>query len=180
MLTTLYTAVTQQMDNVALSCLLAMANVAVSYCRDGLCRSGLWARWILTAILVLHIPRHIYHIHNSKFDSIQQSRTVRFIMKVESDLRYFYWLNNAPAIAFLFFICWLQWSSSLRFFSSFLKKKLSRMSWAVSLTQRLHFTRRALLIYTLTQLHPKLIWAIYLYMYSSTRNSVLIIISITH
>ena len=46
MLTTLYTAVTQQMDNVALSCLLAMANVAVSYCRDGLCRSGLWARWI--------------------------------------------------------------------------------------------------------------------------------------
>ena len=48
MLTTLYTAITQQMDNVALSCLLAMANVAVSYCRDGLCRSGLWARWILT------------------------------------------------------------------------------------------------------------------------------------
>ena len=39
-----YTAVTQHMDNVALSCLLAMANVAVSYCRDGLCRSGLWAR----------------------------------------------------------------------------------------------------------------------------------------
>ena len=43
-----YTAVTQQMDIVALSCLLAMANVAVSYCRDGLCRSGLWARCILT------------------------------------------------------------------------------------------------------------------------------------
>ena len=38
----------QQMDNVALSCLLAMANVEVSYCRDGLCRSGLWARCILT------------------------------------------------------------------------------------------------------------------------------------
>ena len=29
--------ITQQMDN-----------VAVSYCRDGLCRSGLWARWLLT------------------------------------------------------------------------------------------------------------------------------------
>ena len=38
-----YTAVTQQMDNVAFSCLLAMANVAVSYCRD-----GLWARCLLT------------------------------------------------------------------------------------------------------------------------------------
>ena len=25
-----------------------MANVAVSYCRDGLCRSRLWARWLLT------------------------------------------------------------------------------------------------------------------------------------
>ena len=36
------------MDNVAFSCLLAMANVAVSDCRDGLCRSGLWARCILT------------------------------------------------------------------------------------------------------------------------------------
>ena len=36
------------MDNVALSFLLVMANVA--YCRDGLCRSGLWARCILTAI----------------------------------------------------------------------------------------------------------------------------------
>ena len=43
-----YSAVTQQMDNVALSCLSAMANVAVSYCRDGLCRSGLWARCLLT------------------------------------------------------------------------------------------------------------------------------------
>ena len=47
-----YTTVTQQMDNVALSCLLAVANVAVSYCRDGFCRSGLWARWILTAIQI--------------------------------------------------------------------------------------------------------------------------------
>ena len=34
-----YTAITQQMDNVALSCLLAMAIVAVSYCCDGLCRT---------------------------------------------------------------------------------------------------------------------------------------------
>ena len=41
-------AVMQQMDNVAFSCLLLMANVAVSYCRDGLCRSGLWARCLLT------------------------------------------------------------------------------------------------------------------------------------
>ena len=45
-------AVTQQMDNVVLSCLLAMANVAVTDCRDGLCRSGLWARWISTAIRI--------------------------------------------------------------------------------------------------------------------------------
>ena len=47
----------QQMDNVAFSCLLLMANVAVTDCgdglrRSGLRRSGLWARWILTAILV--------------------------------------------------------------------------------------------------------------------------------
>ena len=33
-----------------LAVLLAMANVAVSYCRDGLCRSRLWARCLLTAI----------------------------------------------------------------------------------------------------------------------------------
>ena len=41
-------AVTQQMDNVALCCLLAIANVAVSYCRDGLCRNELWAKCLLT------------------------------------------------------------------------------------------------------------------------------------
>ena len=33
--------ITQQMDNVALSCLFAMANVTM-HCRDGICRSGLW------------------------------------------------------------------------------------------------------------------------------------------
>ena len=49
------------MDNVAFSCLLAMANVAVSDCRDGLCRSGLWARCILTAI---HFFRNLHYKFN--------------------------------------------------------------------------------------------------------------------
>ena len=52
------------MDNVALSCLLAMANVAVSYCRDGLCRSGLWARCmgILTHSMYVYV---VLKVHKS-------------------------------------------------------------------------------------------------------------------
>ena len=34
------------MSHLQRSCLWAMANVAVTDCRDGLCRSELWARWI--------------------------------------------------------------------------------------------------------------------------------------
>ena len=53
--------ITQQMGNVAFSCLLAMANVVVSYCRDGLCRSGLWARCILThSLMYEYILSYIY------------------------------------------------------------------------------------------------------------------------
>ena len=51
--------ITQQMDNVALSCLLTMANVAVHFVAMEFVLSGMWASWLLT-----HSRKHkIYILH---------------------------------------------------------------------------------------------------------------------
>ena len=79
------TAVSQQMDNVALSCFfLAMASVAVNYCRDGLCRSRLWARCILTAIrLLLSHPDLIHHEYAQVEVNRDMSVTLGMVMTNE-------------------------------------------------------------------------------------------------
>ena len=91
-----YTDVTQLTDNVSLSCLLAMANVAVSYCRDGLCRSGLWAKCLLT------------HSH-IKYCGYPNFRYCNFSFILHSHYYYYYYLFIYLFLCYLSFVWYLRY-----------------------------------------------------------------------